>query len=1154
MIIPNKFVALTGLLFICASHLSAGDPLAESFLRPPNDSRPETWFHLIGGNVSKPGLTADLQAIAGAKLSGIQLFHGSSKRPAWPGVEPQIECLSSSWDDMILHTVDECERLGLNFSMQNCPGWAMSGGPWIKPENAMRHLVWSRMDVMDQSLETMNLAVPVESLKPESDFRDIAVIAFPTPAGDQAIFPEPISVKGSSEHHPWAELLAAKEGVAIKLSPKKGSYPWVEISYENAVTLRSIELPSVEKIAMRRIFDPGLTVIVQTSGPEGLLEVARREIPRGNWQDNRPLTLALPESTAKTFRITFENRYPVELSRLRLSSAARVDNWEGQGGYVLRSLDRKFLPDQNAYAWVAADQIMDLTNLMDASGKLQWKAPSGMWTILRFGHVNTGEKNHPAPPEATGYECDKLSAAGAEAHFAGYIGRISAPGGPADGGRLKGMVIDSWECRTQTWTPAMESEFATRRGYALRKWLPALAGWVVDDHMTSQRFLRDWRATLSDLLVFNYYGRLAALGRERGMTLSFEAGPGDVAIGDILQYYGQADIPMCEFWWPNDPHWGGLENKPTTPAVSAAHLYGKKRIAAEAFTNIRVSWDEHPFMLKHLADRHFALGVNHIVLHTYTHNPRLDVVPGTTFGSSIGTPFLRGQTWWKYMPAFTDYLARCGHMLQQGLPVADVLWYLGDDLDHKPIQNQPFPAGFQFNYLNQDVLINRLSVKNGLLTTPEGITWKILWLPDQTRLTTESLVRLRELIQQGATVVGRPSFQNPSLSGGPDHDATFKSVIAELWGDQAADNGDRKIGSGRLIWGMDLGTALNHLALAPDVEGASSATWCHRRDGETDIYFIAADRNTPLHANLTFRSQGLPELWEPLTGKTKSISVYERNGVHTIVPMDLPAAGSAFVIFRPGEISPSITKIEHDGSMLVDTSDSNRRDKGSPARVEGLEWGELVQPWIDQPLTTFEMLDGGGNLLAWKSGKYRIFNSDHKITEVAATQARMIGLDSDWNLSFPSSWKIDGPIQLFTIQPWSDLSDPVAKSYSGTATYSRTVSIDRTLPQTRWMLDLGRVDVIAKVKVNGKDAGMRWASPYRYDLTPFLVQGRNQIEVDVTNTWFNRLLYDASLPEDQRKTWTISPPRENSSSQPAGLTGPVMLLQGEILPLSSHSP
>lgn len=807
-----KAVLVISSLFAAAGLVRAADPLAAGFSEPPRDSRPETWFHLIGGNVAKTGLTADLEAVTGAGLRGIQLFHGQFGGP-WPGVTPQIACLSPSWDDMISHTADECRRLDLSFTMQNCPGWAMSGGPWIKPENAMRHLVSSRTDVVGGSDVSLALPKPQPSNEDWRDYRDVAVIAFPTPAGDDGTHLIPTSVRGSDDKLPWSDLLNGVKDASVGFA-KPG---WVEVSFAQPVTLRSLELPPVEKFSKRRGFDPGVAIRVQTVGENGLLDIARREIPRSNWQDDQPLVLALPDATASTFRITFDNKFPLEITKFQLSSAARVDDWHGQAGYVLRSLDRSPPPMQDKATRITPASIIDLTERLDSKSKLNWQAPAGKWTVLRFGHVNTGARNGPAPQEATGFECDKLSKQGAEAHFAGYIGRISAPGGPADAGRLQGMVIDSWECHTQTWTPAMEQEFSGLRGYALRRWLPALAGYVVGDHLSSERFLRDWRATLNDLLVSNYYERLATLGRERGMKLSFESGPGDVPTGDILQYYGKADIPMCEFWHPNDPHWGGLECKPMLPAVSAAHIYGKKRIAAESFTNIDIKWNEHPFMLKHLADRHFAQGLNHLVFHTYTHNPRLDVVPGTSFGAQIGTPFIRGQTWWPYMPEWTRYLSRCQFMLQQGRPVADVLWYLGDDLDHKPRQEPIFPEGIKFDYLNSDAFIHRIKTSNHKLTTPEGVTWKALWLPDGTHLTTPSLTHLRDLIHQGATVIGIPSFQNPSLSGGAENDAKFNQLIGELWGDPMTATGDRKIGKGRLLWGVPLDAALDKAGVQADL-------------------------------------------------------------------------------------------------------------------------------------------------------------------------------------------------------------------------------------------------------------------------------------------------------------------------------------------------
>ena len=1127
----------------------AADPLALGFREPPKESGPETWFHLIGGNVAKVGLTADLEAIGGAGISGIQLFHGQFGGP-WPGVEPQVSCLSPQWDGMISHVANECRRLGLSFTMQNCPGWAMSGGPWITPDKAMRHLTWSRVEVAGGKQVSLMLAKPQPSSESWRDYRDVAVIAFPTPAGADGKNLLPTSVRSNREKLPWGDLLAGKKGANVRIE-SGNERVWVELGFAAPVTLRSLELPPVGRMMagafFGRYFDPGAAIRVQALVRNDWRDVARWEIPRSSWQDDRPLTLALPASTSTTFRLVFELKSPMDLSNLGLSSEARLDNWEGKAGFVLRSLEPTPPPTQDPKAWVMSGRILDLSDTMGGNGNLNWDAPAGNWTILRFGHVNTGARNGPAPAEATGFECDKLSAAGADQHFAGYIGRISAPGGPADKGRLQGMLTDSWECHTQTWTPAMEREFASRRRYALRKWLPALAGYVIDDPGRSERFLRDWRATISDLVVSNYYGRLAALGRERGLKLSFETALGDISPGDILQYFGQADIPMCEFWQPNDPDWGGLETKPIIPCTSAAHIYGKPRIAAEAFTSGELRWNEHPFMLKHFADRHFTYGLNHLIFHTYTHNPRPDVVPGSSFGAGIGTPFLRNQTWWRHMPAFTKYLARCQFMLEQGRPVADVLWYLGDELDHKPRQETPFPAGFRFDYLNQDVLLNRLCVVDGNLTTPEGVAWKVLWLRNYPRLTPETLAGIRGLLRDGATVVGEPPKQNAGLSGGPEADDRFTALVRDLWGDNPAANGERRIGAGRLLWGGDFGSILARLKLEPDVTGASSATWCHRRTDDAEIYFVAAARDQSLRANLSFRAQGRPEFWDPLTGTSRPAAIFHRQDAHTLIPLDLPAAGSVFVVFRKGEATPVVTRIERDGMVLVDARDTTRVDKGTPEPVQGLKYGEIVQPWVGHPLAECAITDEGAKLLAWEPGRYRVLRGDQTVTEVTIEGPRDVPLAGPWSLSFPPGWDAPERLELPALKLWSELEDQAARSFSGSATYSYELKLDTLRPDERALLDLGQVANIAEVSVNGKPAATLWTAPFRGEITSFLKPGINRIMVTVTSTWRNRLAYDAGLPEAQHKTWTISGPPADATREEAGLKGPVGLRVGRVI-------
>ena len=1038
------------------------------FLEPPSLYNPETWFHFIGGNVSGPGITADLEAIKEAGIRGIQLFHGQFGGE-WPGVAPQIKCLSEPWDGMIHHVASECRRLGLRFTMQNCPGWAMAGGPWILPENAMRHLVWSRTDVNGGVLQKITLPQPQPSDEPWRDYREVAVIAFPTPADDTGKPLVPRSVTSNLNHLPWAEILGNNGGVKIDLKGGEGPV-WVEVSFDSETTLRTVEFPPVRSFNHSWCYEPDVTVTIQALLPGSEPEVAHIRMPQSNWQDNKPISVACAEVPAQKYRITLENRHDMVLAYIRLFSGARLDNWESQAGWVLRSLLRRPYPEQSPQAWINPADVRILSKETDGKGNLEWKVPEGKWTVLRVGHVNTGKKNGPAPPEATGWECNKLSPEGAEAHFAGYIGRLTADGGAAENNLLQGMLLDSWECETQTWTEGMNLRFQELRGYTLWNWFPALMGYTVGDPETTTRFLRDWRATLNDLLVKNFYGKMADLGHQKGLSVAFETASGDVFPADILEYYKYADVPMCEFWHPrSEGYVGSLNFKPVKPCASAARLYGKPRVAAEAFTSFNLTYHETPSMLRHIAHIHFAEGVTHLVFHTYTHNPRTDwLPPGTSFGSGIGTPFLRGQTWWKFMKPFTTSLARCTYLLERGKPVSDVLWYLGDELDHKPPQDAPFPEGYHYDYCNTDVLLNRLSVRDGLIVTPEGISYRLLWLGDSPRLLPETLEKLKLMLEQGATVVGDPPRGLATLSGGRKGESRYKSLVQRLWGKEQR-QGVRKIGRGRLISGVSIDAALIRSGIQPDVIG-NGLLWTHRVTDGADWYFVTSAGEEGYSGVPAFRASGTVELWDPVNGEMREATATREENGCTLVPLKLPPSGALFVVFR------------------------------KEAKSE-LKPGTAIQ----------------------------------KISSE-------MPIEAPWRLSFPEGWGAPASVPLKKLAPWTipDLSLP-ARCFSGTAVYSTEFTLPDTLTGATLTLDLGRVEVAASVLINGKEAGKVWTPPYTVDISEQVKPGRNQLSVEVTNTWFNRLVYDDSLPVGERKTWTISGPAKDSPLKPSGLIGPVTL-------------
>ncbi|MFV0589988.1 MAG: glycosyl hydrolase [Draconibacterium sp.] len=1052
----------------------------ETFKNPPKVYHPETWFHFIGGNVAKEGITADLEAIAGAGISGVQLFHGQFGGP-WPGVSPQIACLSEPWDDAVRFTGEECRRLGLRFTMQNCPGWATSGGPWIEPSNAMRHLAWSRTDVEGGSVVKQKLPVPKPSHELWGasktgdedwlDYKDIMVLAFPTPHDDtgEALVPE--SVKSNKEFE-WVAFLSEKAKGPVMFSPSKADNPhYIEVTFTNSVPLRSVEFPSINSFNHHQCYEPGVNIEIQAILPNGeTTDVLKMEMPQANSQDNRPITLACSEiSGVKTYRISIVNKYPMTLLSLRLFSAARKNSWESEAGWTLRSIERSGeSPEQNPKSLISAGQILDVSDKMDEQGNLDWKAPAGSWSILRIGHVNTGRHNSPAPPEGTGWECNKLSQSGVNAQFAGYIGRLTKKDGPLADGLLNGMLLDSWECYTQTWTPGMENEFNRLSGYELRNWLPAVFGYVIDSHEVTKLFLLDWRRTINDLLANNFYGRMAKLAHNNDLYITSETGPGDVFPADIMEYFKYIDVPMCEFWHPHsDSYVGSLNFKPIKPTASAARLYGKPRVSAEAFTSFNLTWDEHLSMLKEVANLNFIEGVTHLVFHTYTHNPRTDwLPPGTSFGSGIGTPFLREQTWWKHMPEFTTYLARLNYLFERGKPVSDVLWYLGDEINHKPDQEAPFPKGYKYDYCNPDVLLNRLSVRDGKIITPEGLEYKVLWLPDNERMLPETLEKLLDLVRSGAIVIGNAPLGLATLKGGESAQQRFIQAVSELWGNN--NEKIRTIGKGKVLAGFTISEALAQMDMTPDVVG-NDALWLHRQIKGADWYYISSPFGSGFQGELSFNNNKIPEIWNPVSGEIEPAMITGQENGRTTVHFDLPKSGSCFVVFR--------TK------------------------------GKIAEKPVNNEKTS-----------------------------------ETLAISGPWTLSFPAGWGAPESVETAELKAWKDLDiSAEAKAFSGTVTYTTTFDAEKIKKNELCTLDLGNVEMIAEVTLNGKPLGTLWTPPYSINITDALKQGKNTLEIKVTGTWFNRLVYDANQPEEQRKTWTISGPNKNEALRESGLLGPVVL-------------
>ena len=1069
---------------VLAQAVCAGAPEA-AFRKPERAKRPETYFFFFGGNVAAPGITADLEAVKSAGIAGIKLFNGNSARGAWPGVPKQIRCLSPEWDALVGHFGDECKRLDLRMAMQVCPGWAMAGGPWIKPEHAMRHLAVSRTDVegacssFNLGFKTVRVTLPSPYAKSEPwrDYRDIAVIAFPAPEGDWEKPLAPSSVTGAdlsgsprtARPTDWNAWARGREAAKIPANAT------TEITYEFAqpVTVRTLELPSVKSLAsVTKSFDPGTTVALKAE--DGATLVEEVALPPSSWQDARPLSLACRETTARRFTLTVKNKHPITLRTERLLSAAKKDNWEGEACWTLRRLLRRAVPVQSKGAYVKSASVVNLTPQMAKDGTLTWDPPPGRWTVLRIGHVNTGFKNSPAPPEGTGFECDKFSTLAADIQFDNYIGRLTKPGAPLHG-KLRAMLMDSWECGHQTWTPGMDAIFSSRLGYDLFTWIPAVFGYVVDSPDDTARFLNDWRTLVSDLITDNFFGHMSKRAHERGLEVEFEAAFGNSIPGDIMKYYKYADIPMCEFWQPAV----SFNFTPVKPIISAAHLYGKRGVGAEAFTSFGVSWHERLRDYKHNANMNLAEGITHFVFHTFTHNPQQPwLPPGTSFGGrGIGAPFVRGQTWWRHMSAFTDYFARCQTMLEAGVPVIDVLWYLGDECDGRPDHYAPFPAGHKYDYCNPDAFLSRISVKDGKWCTPEGIEYGILWIPESRRMLPKTMEHLIKGIEKGgvAAMAGLP-VEPATRKGGAEGSRRFAAARARLEkligmcspGRARSPSAPHGIVIGQLYVGQSIDDVLKAEGIAPNVVG-DGIVWNHRRSGDDDWYFIApAKDGKGFEGEVGFRGvEGkVCEIWHPESG------LIDGGRGATALPgrvhLSLAPAQSCFVVFRGAATSAALPC----GAL-----------------------GERALPGV-----------------------------------------------APWRISFPEGWDVPTNTTVQTLAPWREMfrESPSARAFSGTATY--TTEFDLEDMHGRVVLDLGRVESIARVELNGKTFHDLWAPPYRLDVTHAARKGRNALKIEVTDTWYNRLVYEGWLPEAKRRTWTFRRPSERLPLHDSGLIGPVKLL------------
>jgi hypothetical protein len=557
------------------------------------------------------------------------------------------------------------------------------------------------------------------------------------------------------------------------------------------------------------------------------------------------------------------------------------------GAHYRRDVAVLAIPDTADFP---ASQVIDLTSKMEAGGRLNWTAPPGSWKILRFSQVPTGARND------WGYFTDGLSAEAVDKTWEATLAPLLREMSSEERQGLIGIEEDSWEGGSNTWTKDFFQEFKRRRGYDLTRFLPVLAGAKMAGEATRRRVQRDYNLTISDLMADYHYGHREKLCKENGLIFYSEAAGPNLYQADLLKNISRVDVAMAEFWYPNDHRRTPDDRFFARNAACATHIYGMPPLNMdEAFTSMGPEWEETPFSMKPAADQAFCDGVNRICFHNFSHSPSLTAKPGYVY--LPGTHYEPGITWWEQTPAFNTYLGRCSALLQKGKFVADAIFYKGDNIGRgEPMKKMSatLGEGYDHDNCNEEVLLARMNARDGRLVLPDGMSYRVLVLPDNQPITLAALKKVASLIESGATVVGPPPTGLAGLPLTTDDQAKFNALVARLW-----DGGPGSLGSG-----LSARQVLQDAGVPPDFEqrglsAAGTLDWIHRKAGETDLYFVASRWQPVEKVECAFRVSGRqPELWDPVTGRMRDAVAFHQENGRTFVPLEFDPCGSAFVIFR----------------------------------------------------------------------------------------------------------------------------------------------------------------------------------------------------------------------------------------------------------------
>jgi hypothetical protein len=1068
----NLILILIFSLSACRKESSSEPPFSaieSGFRNIPDTVQTSIYWYWISDNISKEGVVKDLESMK--KIGINRAFIGNIGLSDLPSGKTKI--FSDEWWDILHTALKKATELNIEIGIFNSPGWSQSGGPWIKPEQSMRYLNSSEIHVSGPQQLSMKLKAP------SPDFQRVKVIAWKAVAGSEIKF---------TALNPEISTEPKRDDIRNTMDGDTSTFIMLERDHNLVIDINFSEPFNAKSLIIQTAQIPlKAKAVLYFKGETGYNKIKDFDIDRSNpglvvgFDPWAPVVISVPETKAKGYRLAFIGGNPSGgIAEIDLSSFPRVER------YPEKSLAKMFqtpLPYWNDYMWpvqpefedksLAIDplNVQDITGNVNADGVLDWNVPAGEWVIMQTGMTSTGVVNEPATPEGTGLEADKMSKKHIAYHFDSFLGEILRRIPEEDRKSWKVVVEDSYERGGQNWTDGFIKDFTGRYGYDPVPYIPVLKGYVVGSRAVSDRFLWDLRRMVADKIAMDYVGGLREISHKHGLTTWLENYGHWGFPAEFLQYGGQSDEVGGEFWSEGDL--GNIENR---AASSCAHIYGKKKVSAESFTCGGAPFSRYPGKMKQRGDRFFTEGINNTLLHVYIHQPD-ETLPGVN--AWFGNEFNRHNTWFNQMDIFVQYLKRANFMLQQGNYVADVAYFIGEDVPKMTgICNPVLPAGYSFDYINSEVIMKRLKVKDGKLTLPDGMSYRILVLPKLKTMRPELLKKITELVHQGAVIMGPPPSRSPSLENYPRCDQNVQKMANSLWGNvDGVKVKSAKAGKGMIISGMQMQEALDLIKTLPDckLDAADPVLFTHRKLKEGDIYFISNQSGNTISVNPEFRAAGkIPELWDATTGSMRDLPEYTSGVETTSVPIRLEAYESAFIVFRKNTETPG------------------------------------------------------------KAGSSVNYPELKLVTD----------LTNEWNVTFDKAGRGPSKTVVFnSLYDWTTSSNDSIRYYSGTALYNSVFVLQKSCTDKKLFLEFGPVNGMAKIRINGSYAGGLWTAPWKVEISALAKEGENKIEIEIVNTWVNRLIGDSKLPADERKTWCfVNPFKPDSPLLPSGLTGPVKLL------------